>query len=88
MTEAQVRRVLSDLHRQHSGAALSSTTVRSYLDQWVRAKTGTVADSTKAAYETVARDFCDFLSTRADLQLLYITKADVAGESLRFVHGS
>ena len=78
MTEAQVRRVLGDLHRMHSGTNLSSTTVRSYLDQWAKAKAGTVSESTRIAYASVARDFCDFLSDRADLQMLYLTKADIA----------
>ena len=78
MTEAQVRRVLGDLHRMHSGTSLDSATVRSYFDQWVKAKTGTVSESTRAAYENVIRDFCDFMSNRTDLQLLYVTKVDVA----------
>ncbi len=78
MTEAQVRRVLSDLHRMHSGTALDSATVRSHFGQWAKAKAGTVSESTRAAYESVIRDFCDFLSDRADLQLLYVTKANIA----------
>ena len=57
MTEAQVRRVLGDLHRMHSGTTLNSATVQSYFDQWAKAKTGTVSESTKAAYENVVRDF-------------------------------
>jgi len=78
MTEAQVRRVLSDLHRRHSGTALGSATIRAYLDQWLNAKAGAVSASTKVAYDSTVREFCDFLSDRADLQMLYVTKADVA----------
>jgi integrase len=78
MTEAQVRRVLSDLHRTQSGTALASGSVRSFFDQWVKTKTGAVSESTRVAYKSAAKDFCDFLSDRADLQLLYVTKSDVA----------
>jgi len=78
-TEAQVRRVLSDLHRISSGSALGSTSVREFFDQWVKAKGGTVAGSTHLAYEAVAKEFCEFLGSRADHQLLYVEKADIAG---------
>lgn len=78
MTESQVRRVLSDLHRVHSGTTLGSATVRSYLDQWVAAKSGTISDSTKTAYESTVEDFCEFLADRAALQMLYVSKADIA----------
>lgn len=78
MTEAQVRRVLSDLHRVTGGAAIGSASVKDYLDQWVKAKTGSVSDSTRTAYESTAKEFRDFLEDRADIQMLYMTKADVA----------
>lgn len=78
MTEAQVRRVLSDLHRMNSGSTMGSATVRSYLDQWVKAKIGSISQATKAAYESAARDFCEFLADRADMQMLYLSKTDIA----------
>jgi integrase len=76
-TETQVRRVLSDLHRMHSGSALRSTSVREYLEQWMAAKNGTISESTKAAYSAAARDLCRFLGDRADGELLYLGKADI-----------
>ena len=78
MTEAQVRRVLSDLHKMNGGSTVGSTTVRSYFDQWVKAKTGSISAATKSAYESTARDFCDFLADRANTQMLYISKTDIA----------
>jgi integrase len=77
-TEAQVRRVLSDLHRMNSGSALGSASTREYLDQWVKAKSGTVSTATKATYEATVRNFCEFLGERADLELLYLGKSDIA----------
>jgi len=79
MTEAQVRRVLSDLHKLTSGSTLPSASVRSYLDQWISAKRGTVAESTKTAYEATAREFCEYLGKRAGEALVYIEKSDIAG---------
>ena len=79
MTEAQVRRLLGDLHRMTTGGVLGSTTVRGYLNQWLKAKTGTVSDSTKLAYESAVREFCEILGERADLELLYLTTGDIAG---------
>jgi integrase len=78
MTEVQVRRVLSDLHRLHSGSALSSTSVREFLDRWMCSKGGTVSAATRVTYEAVVRDFCEFLGHRSDAELLYLTKADIA----------
>ncbi len=78
MTETQVRRVLGDLHRMQSGTALSSTTVRAFFDQWIKAKAGTVSESTRVAYESAARDFCESFGDRADPQMLYVSKAELA----------
>ena len=79
ITEAQVCRVLGDLHRMTTGVVLGSITVRGYLNQWLKAKNGTVSDSTKLAYESAVREFCEFLGERADLELLYLTTGDIAG---------
>lgn len=77
-TEAQVRRVLSDLHRMSSGSTLSSASAREFLDQWATSRIGTVSRATHIAYEAVGREFCQLLGNRADQPLLYVEKADIA----------
>lgn len=54
--EAQVRRVLCDLHRMTSGSSLGSTSLREYLERWIGAKRGTVSEATLVAYEATARE--------------------------------
>lgn len=62
-----------------TGVTLGSTTGRRYLDRWLKAKNGTVSDSTRLAYESAVREFCEFLGERADLEVLYLTTGDIAG---------
>ncbi len=79
MTEAHVRRVLSDLHRMTGGAAIGSSRVREYLDRWVKAKGGSISVGTRASYAGTAKDFCDYLGDRSEIEMLYVTKADITG---------
>jgi len=78
MTETQVRRVLSDLHRMNSNSALGSASIREVLNQWISSKKGTVSAATELAYGATVDEFCDFLGDRAELELLYLGKADIA----------
>lgn len=77
-TEAQVRRVLSDLHESIHGQKLGTPTVADFAVQWIERKKGETEPVTLKAYESAVREFCAHLGDRATEQLHYVTPAQVA----------
>lgn len=78
ITEAQARRVLSDLHEQIHGTRLSSPSVTDYVKQWMGRKQGETAAVTLAAYRHATNEFVEFLGERASQPIHYMTPAQVA----------
>ena len=78
-TEAQIRRVLSDLFEQVSGSPLPSASVRTFLTGWAERKMVESADATASKYRSLVKAFIAHLGPRADLDLGYLTPADVLG---------
>lgn len=78
LSEAQARRVLSDIYEEVNGEALSSATARDYLTRWANARKSDTSERTHAAYSQVVREFLSALGKKADLDLSQITKADVS----------
>ncbi len=77
-TEAQCRRVLSDLHESLHGRALPGATVTSFAKQWLARKAGETKPSTLAAYKAVCDRFLEFLGPRGSADMLAMTPADIA----------
>jgi len=78
-TEAQCRRVLSDLHESVHGKALPGANVKEFTAQWIARKKGEVEPSTLTAYEDVTGRFLAFLGPRNTDDMISITVADIAG---------
>lgn len=78
ITEAQARRVLSDIHEQVHGHPLNSPSTSDYMAQWLGRKTGETAEVTLQAYKHVAHDFGAFLQERVSEPIHYITAAQIA----------
>lgn len=78
-TEAQIRRVLSDLFERIGGVPLPSGTMRSFLSGWADRKTVESSESTANKYRSTVKLFLAHLGGRADLDLGYLTPADVLG---------
>ncbi len=73
-TETQIRRVLSELHEQIHGSALTFYTVQTYSDQWLKAKKVECRAVTYTAYSSVLSGFLAFLGPKKDLSITYLTK--------------
>jgi integrase len=78
ITEAQARRVLSDIHEQIHGTRLASPTVTEFVAQWLGRKQGETKTVTLRAYKHAAEEFADFLGDRASQPIHYVTPANVA----------
>jgi integrase len=78
ITEAQARRVLSDIHEEIHGSPLSTPTVQEFAKHWLARKAGETAAVTLSAYRQAVNEFTLHLGEKADEPLHYVTPAQVA----------
>ena len=78
LSEAQARRVLSDIYEAVNDEPLPSATVRDFLTGWAEKRKADTSPRTAAAYGQVARDFIASLGPKADRDVSQVSKADVA----------
>ena len=76
-TEAQIRRVMSDLFQSISGDPLPAGTIEEFLRAWISLKQAENADRTAERYESVVEAFLKHLGDRSKLDLSYLTPKDV-----------
>jgi integrase len=78
ITEAQARRVLSDIHEQIHGTRLASPSVNDFVGQWLGRKQGETREVTHAVYRHAVEEFAAFLGDKATQPIHYVTPAQVA----------
>lgn len=76
--EAQVRRILSEMHRDLHGEGIQSSSAKDFLTNWAATRAADTAPRTHQAYSQIVRDFLTSLGGRADADVSMITKSDVA----------
>jgi integrase len=76
-TEAQIRRVMSELFESISGEPLPSGTIAEFLHGWITRKRAENADRTAERYASVAEDFLTHMGDRSMLDLNYLSAKDV-----------
>lgn len=77
-TEAQTRRVLSDLHEQIHGSPLTMFTAQTYADQWLGRKKDECEAVTYSAYTGAINGFLSYLGAKRNQSITYITTGIVA----------
>lgn len=77
ITEAQARRVLSDIHHQIHGTRIDSPTVNDYAKQWLGRKAAETRPVTHTVYKQATKEFCEFLGEKADQPIHYVTPAQI-----------
>lgn len=78
ITEAQARRVISDIHEQIHGSPLESPSVEKYAEQWLGAKEKETKPVTFTAYKHAVGEFATFLDDKAAWPIHYVTPAQVS----------
>lgn len=78
ITEAQVRRVLSQIHEKIHGRPLASATLADYRTQWLARKQGETASKTHTTYKGAVDSFVDHMGTRATDPIHFVQPADIA----------
>jgi integrase len=77
LTEAQIRRVLSEIHEKVHGRPLVSATLAGYRDQWLKRKEGETESSTHAAYKGSLDSFIQFMGARESDPIHFVQTADI-----------
>lgn len=77
LSEAQARRVVSELVKQAAGEALHFHTCRAWLEEWLAGKHGSAGDRTVEKYRQIIKDFLKHLRDRANLALVAISPKDI-----------
>jgi integrase len=73
-TALQVRRVITQLHREITGEELSETSLRNFIESWLERKAPEIAPTTLAFYRNAGAKFLAFLGEAADGDLTEITR--------------
>jgi integrase len=76
-TALQVRRVITQLHREITGEEVSQTSLRSFLDAWLERKAPEIAPSTEAFYRNAAAKFIGFMGPMADADVTEVTREHI-----------
>ena len=77
LTEAQARKVVSEIIERAGGQPLSFHTAEQWLQNWTTGKSQTKAEKTAVRYQQVVRDFLAHLGKRAKLNITQISVQDL-----------
>jgi integrase len=78
ITEAQARRVLSDIHEQIHGSRLDERTLAQHAEQWLARKKGVTAAVTLNTYRLAVNEFVRAMGDKANASLHYITSDQIS----------
>lgn len=77
LTATQARKVLSEMVSYSTGEALTSYTLRGWIEEWLKNKAGSASATTMERYQQVTRDFLDIMGGRANAPLASVTTGDI-----------
>lgn len=78
LTEAQARKVVSDIFEQIHGEALFHSSARKFLTDWMNNKKSETTPGTHKRYQNAVDKLLAFLGERADRDIAYVHKRDLA----------
>lgn len=78
LTEAQARKIISDIFHDVRGETLNHASVRAFMTSWLEGRRGEIEKGSFKRYESAVTKLLDFLGERADRDIAYVTKRDLA----------
>ena len=78
-TATQIRKIMADIYKSHSGETVPITTVSDYFKSFINGKRPEVSPATLAYYEGHSRRFLAWLGPRAAGDIANISKSDITG---------
>jgi integrase len=77
LTEAQARKVVSDIYEQIHGEQLFHATTRKFFTDWLAGKKNELSSGSHKRYENAVDKLLAFLAERADRDIAYVHKRDL-----------
>jgi integrase len=77
LTEAQARKVVSDIYAEVHGQALYQSTTRQFMADWLKNKRVETTNGTHSRYTNAVDKLLAFLGDRADKDIAYVHKRDL-----------
>ena len=78
LTEAQARKVVSDIYEGLHGEQLYHSTARKFLTDWLAGKQVEMSPGSYKRYKNAVDKLLDFLAERSDRDIAYVHKRDIA----------
>lgn len=78
LTEAQARKVISDIFQDVRGETLHHASARAFMTSWLESRRQEIEKGSFKRYENAVTKLLDFLGERADRDIAYVTKRDLA----------
>jgi hypothetical protein len=77
LTEAQARKVVSDIYEQIHGEQLYHATTRKFFTDWIDGKKSELSAGSHKRYQNAVDKLLEFLAERADRDIAYVHKRDL-----------
>jgi integrase len=77
LTEAQARKVVSDIYQEIHGEQLFHASVRKFFTDWLANKKAELQPGAHKRYENAVDKLLEFLAERADRDIAYVHKRDI-----------
>ncbi len=77
LTATQARKVLSEMVSYSTGEALTTYTLKGWIEEWLKNKVGSASTTTMERYQQVTRDFLDIMRGKANGPLATVTTGDI-----------
>lgn len=77
LTEAQARKVVSDIYEQIHGEQLYHATTRKFFTDWIDGKKSELSTGSHKRYQNAVDKLLAFLAERADRDIAYVHKRDL-----------
>lgn len=77
LTEAQARKVVSDIYEQIHGEQLYHATTRKFLTDWIDGKKPELSIGSHKRYQSAVDKLLEFLGERSDRDIAYVHKRDL-----------
>jgi integrase len=79
LTEQKARKAIADVFSLANKDAMPSSTIRQFLDSWLKRKELEASEKTHQRYARVVELLLEFLGSRARLDITHLTSKEIAG---------
>ncbi len=78
LTEAQARKVISDIYEEVRGDKLIHSSAKNFLNNWLEGRKAEIVKNSYKRYENAVKKLLTYLGDRSEADIAYVTKTDLA----------